>query len=169
MDTKKIKDLISFLKETGFAEVEIEEEGTKVRVLREHPQPAQTVAPMAMSAMPQMMAAPAAAPVAAPAAPLAAEAGAARTGGKDVRIPEPETGRVITSPIVGTFYRAPAPDKPAYAENGAKVRKGQVVCIVEAMKLMNEIESEFDGTVSQILVEDGDPVEFGQPLMRIEQ
>jgi acetyl-CoA carboxylase biotin carboxyl carrier protein len=77
-------------------------------------------------------------------------------------------GHLITSPFVGTFYRTPAPDQPAYVEVGSSVRKGQVLCIVEAMKLMNEIESEVAGKVSEILVENAQPVEFGQALFRIE-
>jgi acetyl-CoA carboxylase biotin carboxyl carrier protein len=78
-------------------------------------------------------------------------------------------GTVVTSPFVGTFYRTPAPDQPSFVEVGASVRKGQVICIIEAMKLMNEIESDFAGKVSEILVQNGQPVEFGQPLFRIEQ
>lgn len=77
-------------------------------------------------------------------------------------------GHVITSPFVGTFYRAPGPDQPAFVEVGATVRKGQVLCIIEAMKLMNEIESEVAGKVAEVLAENGQPVEFGQPLYRIE-
>ena len=77
-------------------------------------------------------------------------------------------GHVITSPFVGTFYRSPAPDQPAYAEVGTAVKKGQVLCIIEAMKLMNEIESEVAGKVAEVLVQNGQPVEFGQPLYRIE-
>jgi len=77
-------------------------------------------------------------------------------------------GHVITSPFVGTFYRSPAPDQPAYAEVGTAVKKGQVLCIIEAMKLMNEIESEVTGKVAEVLVQNGQPVEFGQPLFRIE-
>ncbi len=77
-------------------------------------------------------------------------------------------GHVITSPFVGTFYRSPAPDQPAYAEVGTSVKKGQVLCIIEAMKLMNEIESEVAGKVAEVLVQNGQPVEFGQPLFRIE-
>jgi acetyl-CoA carboxylase biotin carboxyl carrier protein len=77
-------------------------------------------------------------------------------------------GHVITSPFVGTFYRTPAPDQPPYTEVGATVKKGQVLCIVEAMKLMNEIESEMAGKVTEILVQNGTPVEFGQPLFRLE-
>jgi acetyl-CoA carboxylase biotin carboxyl carrier protein len=104
--------------------------------------------PAAMPA-PRVSAAPAAA---APAAPAAAE----------------KPGTVVTSPFVGTFYRTPAPDQPPFVEVGTVVRKGKVLCIIEAMKLMNEIESELDGKVSEILVPNGTPVEFGQPLFRIE-
>jgi acetyl-CoA carboxylase biotin carboxyl carrier protein len=81
---------------------------------------------------------------------------------------EKKSGHVITSPFVGTFYRSPAPDQPAYAEVGTAVKKGQVLCIIEAMKLMNEIESEVAGKVAEVLVQNGQPVEFGQPLFRIE-
>ncbi len=77
-------------------------------------------------------------------------------------------GHVITSPFVGTFYRSPAPDQPVFAEVGASVKKGQTLCIIEAMKLMNEIESEVAGKVAEVLVQNGQPVEFGQPLFRIE-
>jgi acetyl-CoA carboxylase biotin carboxyl carrier protein len=80
-----------------------------------------------------------------------------------------ETGTLITSPFVGTFYRAPAPEAPPFADVGQSVRKGQVVCIVEAMKLMNEIESEFDGKILEILVKNAEHVEYGQPLFRIEK
>jgi len=80
-----------------------------------------------------------------------------------------EVGVLLTSPFVGTFYRAPSPESPAFAEVGQTVRKGQVVCIVEAMKLMNEIESEFDGKILEILVKNADHVEYGQPLFRIEK
>jgi len=152
MDLKEIKDLITYLEGTAFAEVEVEGGDVRVRVVRQAPPAVMTHAP------------------AAPAAP-AAQSGhpEARAGGYEVRIPPPaEPGRVITSPIVGTFYRSPAPDKPSYVEVGSVIKKGQVICIVEAMKLMNEIESELEGKVAAFLVDDGEPVEFGQPLMRIE-
>jgi acetyl-CoA carboxylase biotin carboxyl carrier protein len=84
------------------------------------------------------------------------------------REPAAKPGHLVTSPFVGTFYRTPAPDQPPFVEVGASVRKGQVLCIIEAMKLMNEIEAEVPGTVAEILVENGQPVEFGQPLFRIE-
>jgi acetyl-CoA carboxylase biotin carboxyl carrier protein len=96
--------------------------------------------------------APAAAPAAVPAAAAAAQ----------------KPGNLVTSPFVGTFYRTPAPDQPAFVEVGAVVKKGQVLCIIEAMKLMNEIEAEVAGKVTEILVENGQPVEFGQALFRIE-
>jgi acetyl-CoA carboxylase biotin carboxyl carrier protein len=99
--------------------------------------------------------APAPAPAAAPAAPAAVR-------------PAEKPGHVITSPFVGTFYRTPAPDQPPFVEVGSVVKKGQVLCIVEAMKLMNEIEAEVAGRVAEILVENGQPVEFGQALFRIE-
>jgi acetyl-CoA carboxylase biotin carboxyl carrier protein len=109
------------------------------------------VAPMAPA--PAM---PAHAPVAAPAAGAPAAAAAEKPG------------TLITSPFVGTFYRSPSPDAPPFVEVGQSVRKGQALCIVEAMKLMNEIESEVSGKVVEILVENGQPVEFGEPLFRIE-
>jgi len=154
MDLKQIKDLIAYLESTAFAEVEVEQGDVRVRVVRQAKAPA-APAPAAQTAS--------------AAGEGSQGVGSQGVGPYDVRIPEaPEAGRVIASPIVGTFYRAPAPDKPSYVETGAPVKKGQVVCIVEAMKLMNEIESEFEGRVTAILVNDGDPVEFGQPLMRIE-
>lgn len=112
-----------------------------------------------MSAAPVMAAAPAmaaSAPAAAPAPSAAPAAGAEKPG------------HVVTSPFVGTFYRTPAPDQPAFVDVGATVKKGQVLCIIEAMKLMNEIEADVAGRVAEILVENGQPVEFGQALFRIE-
>jgi acetyl-CoA carboxylase biotin carboxyl carrier protein len=99
--------------------------------------------------------------VAAPSAPVAAPAPAAS------QAPAPAPGHVVNSPMVGTFYRSASPDAPAYAELGASVRKGQVLCIIEAMKLMNEIESDVDGVVVEVLVQNGQPVQFGQPLFRV--
>jgi acetyl-CoA carboxylase biotin carboxyl carrier protein len=87
----------------------------------------------------------------------------------DKAVKAPEVGTLLTSPFVGTFYRAPAPEAPPFAEVGQAVRKGQVVCIVEAMKLMNEIESEFDGKILEILVKNAEHVEYGQPLFRLEK
>ena len=104
----------------------------------------------------------AAAPIAAAPAPVAAPAAAAAPAA-----PADDGGIAIDSPMVGTFYRAPAPDKPNYVDVGSKVAKGDTLCIVEAMKLMNEIEAEVAGTLTEILVENGQPVQFGQALFRI--
>ncbi len=112
----------------------------------------------------------------APVHPSAAAASHASSAGPRVSAPEPppaapaaeRPGVLVTSPFVGTFYRAAAPDQPVFVELGSVVKKGQVLCIVEAMKLMNEIESEVAGKVTEILVENAQPVEFGQPLFRIE-
>ncbi len=115
-------------------------------------------APMQAMPMQQMAAVQAPASPAASAPPAAAPAPAAE-----------KPGHVITSPFVGTFYRASSPEQPPFVEVGASVRKGQTLCIIEAMKLMNEIESEVEGKVAEVLVENGQPVEFGQPLFRIEK
>ncbi|MBI5136263.1 MAG: acetyl-CoA carboxylase biotin carboxyl carrier protein [Nitrospirae bacterium] len=155
MNLKELKDLVKFLDDTRFTEVEIEQEGIRVRL-------AQDLPPTVVAAPPAPMAAPAAQAASVP------TAWAVAAPAYDVRIPAENNGRVVTSPIVGTFYRSPGPDKPAYVQVGDTVSKGQVVCIVEAMKLMNEIESDFSGKVAAVLVEDGQPVEFGQPLIRIE-
>ncbi|MHB8843463.1 MAG: acetyl-CoA carboxylase biotin carboxyl carrier protein [Nitrospirota bacterium] len=154
MNLKEIKELIEMLKNTDISELEIERSGVKVRLRKGgdvtfHP------------AMPRMEYPPAAivAPsVAAPERPAAETAAA----------PAPSNQVKVTSPIVGTFYRSSSPDKPAYVEVGDVVKKGQVLCIIEAMKLMNEIESEASGKVVQIVVENGQPVEYGQPLFVIE-
>lgn len=107
------------------------------------------------------------APVAAPVAALAPVAAPALAAAKADPKPADKPGVVVSSPFVGTFYRAPSPDSPPFVEVGAKVKKGQSLCIVEAMKLMNEIESETDGTVAEIFVQNATPVEFGEPLFRI--
>jgi acetyl-CoA carboxylase biotin carboxyl carrier protein len=108
-------------------------------------------------------AAPVAAPVPAAPAPAASAPAAPRAEEKAADAP----GTVVSSPFVGTFYRSPSPESPPYVEEGAKVKKGQVLCIVEAMKLMNEIECEVDGTVAEIFVQNATPVEFGEKLFRI--
>ncbi len=143
MDSKKIDELLKLMQRRGVAEFTFEYEGTvlAVKFAGAQGQPV-TYAPVA---------APAAAPVAAAAAPAA----------------RPPGGIVIKAPIVGTFYRAAAPEAPVYVNVGDKVRKGQVVCIVEAMKLMNQIESDVDGTVIEVLIENGTPVQFGQELFRL--
>ena len=154
MDLRKLKKLIDLVQESGIGEIEITEGEEKVRICRQAP----GVAPMMMAPgmQPMQYAAgagmPAAAPVAAP-APAAP--------------PEPK-GHQLKSPMVGTFYRAPSPGAPPFIEVGQQVTKGQTLCIIEAMKLLNEIESDATGTVKAVLVENGQPVEYGQPLFTIE-
>jgi len=148
MDLRKLKKLIDLVEESGISELELTEGEEKVRISRggnimAAPAPVQAVA---------------AAPVAAPAAAAPAAAPA--------EAPE-EEGQVITSPMVGTFYRASSPESDPFVEVGSEVSSGDTVCIIEAMKLLNEIESEFSGTVKKIFVENGQPVEFGEPLFLI--
>lgn len=147
MDLRKLKKLIDLVQESGISELEVTEGEEKVRIAK-HP----SAAPMpAYYASPQQ-AAPV--PMAAPQAPAAATAA------------EPE-GHVVKSPMVGTFYRAASPEAKPFAAVGDVVVKGAPLCIIEAMKLMNEIESDVDGTVKAVLVENGQPVEYGQPLFII--
>jgi acetyl-CoA carboxylase biotin carboxyl carrier protein len=149
MDLRKLKKLIDLVQESGIAELEITEGEEKVRIVKGGGS-VNVSAPQAFAApQPERAAAPAAAP--APAA--AAEAAAA-----------PE-GHVVKAPMVGTFYRSPSPDAKAFVEIGQTVKEGDTVCIIEAMKLMNEIEADASGVVKAILVENGQPVEYGQPLL----
>lgn len=154
MDIRKVKKLIELLEESDIAEIEIKEGEEAVRISR-----SSSAVPATMAAAPIAM--PAAAPApAAPAAPVAsAEAETAPA-------PAP-SGKVIKSPMVGTFYRSPSPKSPPFVEVGTHVQEGDVVCIVEAMKMMNQIEADHAGVVEAILVQDGEPVEFDQPLIRI--
>jgi len=150
MDIRKIKKLIELLEESGISELEITEGEESVRISRNGP--VQHYAPM------QYAAAPAPAPVAAAAAPAAA-----------VEAAKPViTGHQMRSPMVGTFYRAASPTAKAFVEVGQSVKVGDTLCIVEAMKMMNQIQADKAGTVTQILVENGEPVEFDQPLFVIE-
>ncbi len=151
MDLRKLKKLIDLVEESGIAEIEVTEGEEKVRITRSlaAPQPVYAAAPAV-----------AAAPAPAAAAPAAA-AGAPAA-------PERDLSKAQTSPMVGTFYRAPGPNAPAFVEVGQSVNAGDTLCIIEAMKLMNEIEAERSGVVKEILVENGQPVEFGEPLFIIE-
>ncbi|HEX7559733.1 MAG TPA: acetyl-CoA carboxylase biotin carboxyl carrier protein [Usitatibacter sp.] len=148
MDLRKLKKLIDLVQESGIGEIEITEGEEKVRISRQAPGGAQVL--MAPGMQPMGYGAPAPAAEAAPVAP-----------------PEPK-GHQLKSPMVGTFYRAPSPGAPSFIEVGQSVTKGQTLCIIEAMKLLNEIESDATGTVTAILVENGQPVEYGQPLFLIE-
>jgi acetyl-CoA carboxylase biotin carboxyl carrier protein len=128
--------------------------------------PMAPMASMHVPTMAPMIAAAAGTPAAPPPSHTAAIAAAAPTYNATAPAPE-DKGHTVTSPFVGTFYRKPNPDSPDYVKLGDKVKKGQVLCIVEAMKLMNEIEADIDGTIASILAEDGSPVEYGQPLFKI--
>ncbi|WP_369988278.1 acetyl-CoA carboxylase biotin carboxyl carrier protein [Pseudomonas xanthosomatis] len=152
MDIRKVKKLIELLEESGIDELEIKEGEESVRISRNSKTPAaqQFYAP-----------APMAAPVAA--APIAAAAPAAEAAAAAPAL----KGTVVRSPMVGTFYRKPSPTSPNFAEVGQAVKKGDTLCIVEAMKMMNHIEAEIGGVIDAILVEDGQPVEFDQPLFTI--
>ena len=148
MDLRKIKSLVELMNENALAELEMEEDGLKVR-LRKYG--------AAGAGLPQAAAvpsAPAAASASAPAAPAAPVAAA-------------PAGKVITSPMVGTFYRAAGPGAKPFIEAGGSVGKETVVCIIEAMKVMNEIKAECEGTIEEVLVQNGQAVEFGQPLFRL--
>lgn len=156
MNLKELKELIEMLKDTDISEVEIERSGVKVRLRKGgdvtfHPSMPRMEYPPAAIVAPAVSDIPAAAP--------AAEKPAEQAKSNQIK---------VTSPIVGTFYRSSSPDKPPYVETGDSVKKGQVLCIIEAMKLMNEIECETAGKIVQILVDNGHPVEYGQPLFVIE-
>jgi len=151
MDLRKLKKLIDLVEESGISELELTEGEEKVRISRA----------MVPGAAPvtQYVAAPAPAPVAAGAtAPAAAPATAPA---------EALDGKVVKSPMVGTFYRASSPDAKSFVDVGSSVNTGDTLCIIEAMKLLNEIESEFSGTIKKIFVENGQPVEYGEPLFLI--
>ncbi|AWB68917.1 acetyl-CoA carboxylase biotin carboxyl carrier protein [Saccharobesus litoralis] len=151
MDIRKVKKLIELVEESGISELEITEGEESVRISR--------AAPVAAVAAPvAAVAAPVAAPAAAPTAP--AEAAPAAPAGP--------TGHVVKSPMVGTYYSSPKPDAPSFVEVGAQVSVGQTLCIVEAMKMMNEITADKAGTIKTIFAQNGDALEFDQPLFEIE-
>ena len=153
MDLRKLKTLIDLVSESGVAELEITEGDDRVRIVnRNGAAPVQVHQPVTVA---QPMPVPAPAPEAAP-APAPAPAA-----------PQ-QTGTPLASPMVGTFYRAPSPGADPFVKTGDTVKKGQVVCIIEAMKLLNEVEADMDGTVKEVCVENGQPVEFGQSLFIIE-
>ena len=151
MDIRKVKKLIELLEESDIAEIEIHEGEESVRISRNS-----SVVQSMFAAPAAVAAAPLAAPAAAPAASVAAPARAA----------EPE-GHLIRSPMVGTFYRAPSPGAKPFVEEGQAVSSGETLCIIEAMKILNQIESDKSGKVVEILVENGQPVEYNEPLFRI--
>ena len=160
MDVNELRDLIEMISRSNFVVFELEREGFKLKlqkggavlVAASQPHAAAPAAPPAASPVAVV----AAAPAGAPAAPVASAAEERASGYVD-----------MVSPIVGTFYRQPSPTAAPYVEVGSKIRKGQVLCVIEAMKLMNEIEAEIDAEVVEILVANGQPVEFGEVLFRL--
>jgi acetyl-CoA carboxylase biotin carboxyl carrier protein len=150
MDLRKVKTLIDLVQQSGIAELEITEGEEKVRITR-----SVTGAPQ-VAAVSHVVA-----PLQAGSTPAAAGVPAAPAGGEAAPAPE---GHVVRSPMVGTFYRSSAPGAKAFVEVGQAVKAGETICIIEAMKLLNEIEADQDGTVKAILVENGQPVEYGEPL-----
>jgi acetyl-CoA carboxylase biotin carboxyl carrier protein len=152
MDLRKLKTLIDLVAESDIAELEVTEGESKVRIVKSSAIPQGQMVMMQPQGMHQQYSAPAA-----PAAPAAAPPAVAA---------EP-TGHIVKSPMVGTFYRSSAPGSPAFVEVGSAIKEGDTVCIIEAMKLLNEIDSDVAGVVTKILVENGQPVEFGQPLFVI--
>ncbi|MDP0500313.1 MAG: acetyl-CoA carboxylase biotin carboxyl carrier protein [Verrucomicrobiota bacterium JB022] len=147
MDIKEIKTIVDLMKRSDLTEFEIEEEGLRLRISRKGTTEYTVAAPLPAAAYAQHMP-----------APVAAEAPTA---------PKEEIGRVIKSPMVGTFYGAPSPDSPSFVKAGDTVNPESVVCIIEAMKVMNEIKAELSGTITEILAKNGEPVEYGQPLFRV--
>ncbi len=152
MDLRKLKTLIDLVAESGIAELEITEGEGKVRIVK-----------FSQTVQPQAVAAPVAMPVAAAAAAPAPVAAAAAAPAAPAAV----SGHVVKSPMVGTFYRAPNPGAAPFVEVGQTVKEGQPMCIIEAMKLLNEIEADKSGVIKEILVENGEPVEYGQPLFVI--
>jgi acetyl-CoA carboxylase biotin carboxyl carrier protein len=155
MDLRKLKTLIDLVSESNISELEITEADGKVRIVKADPHAAPQMMP---PAAPTYLAGAQAAP---PAAPAAATPSAPAE-------PPVESGHLVKSPMVGTFYRAASPGAKSFAEVGDQVKEGQAICIIEAMKIMNEIEADKSGTVTKILAENGQAVEFGQPLFVIE-
>jgi len=155
MDIKEIKAVIDLMRKNSLTEFEYEKDGTKIRIQR-----GPDGKPQVFSSSPNLLATPTLVPIptALPSAPLAPS---------PAPTPPAESLPTINSPMVGTFYGSPAPDAPAYISVGSAVTPESVVCIIEAMKVMNEIKAEMSGTITEILVESGKPVEFGKPLFRI--
>ncbi len=148
MELEDLKEILALLKETDVTELQVEKDGTKVKIKREKYLQSFDIPSQKPSIVP-----------------------AQETIVKDIVSAESETEQrliTITSPIVGTFYRSPSPESATFIEIGQKVKKGQVLCIIEAMKLMNEIESEADGVLVKALVDNGQPVEYGEPLFLID-
>ena len=163
MDLKDIKVIVDLMKKNAVSEFEMEEGDFKIKLKRDSGKPRKGETVVVQEAAPMILPAAAAAPVAAPvatAAPAPATPAAASAAAAE--------GPEVKSPMIGTFYRKPSPDADSYVEVGSVVEPDTVVCIIEAMKVMNEIKAEVKGTIAEVLVEEGKPVEYGQALFRIE-
>ncbi len=161
MDFKQIQELIKMVNKSNISELSIEQDKFKITIKQKESEVQQIVTVPAVTAVqPVPVAAPAAVPAAAPAAPAASSAPAAPAASNNLV--------TIKSPMIGTFYRSAGPDKPSFVNVGDDVAAGKVVCIIEAMKLFNEIESEVSGRIVKVLVDDASPVEYDQPLFLVE-
>ena len=152
MDLRKLKTLIDLVAESGISELEVTEGEGKVRIVKSAPQ---VVAPMQYAPMPMQ---------AAPAVGVPAAAAPAAVSAEATALP---AGHIVTSPMVGTFYRSPSPGAAEFVKVGDTVKEGQTICIIEAMKLLNEIEADKAGVIKEILIDNGQAVEYGQPLFVI--
>ena len=162
MDLKDIKVIVDLMKKNAVSEFEMEEGDFKIKLKRDSGKPRKGETVVVQEAAPMILPAAAAAPVAAPVA-TAAPAPATQAAAAPVA-----EGPEVKSPMIGTFYRKPSPDADSYVEVGSVVEPDTVVCIIEAMKVMNELKAEVKGTIAEVLVEEGKPVEYGQALFRIE-
>jgi acetyl-CoA carboxylase biotin carboxyl carrier protein len=162
IDLEFLERLIKAVDQSGIDSLELERGGTRVRLAKTPD--GRVAAPVPMHAPPPALGNPPAPPF-----PPVASSPRPEATGEGATAPESVASDLIevTAPMVGTFYRAPAPDAPPYVEKGKRVFRGDTLCIIEAMKLMNELESEVEGTIAEILVENGQPVEYGQPLFRL--
>jgi len=166
MDIKEIQELIRFVSKSGVSEVEIESKGFKLTIktppYKRNGQPEVQLVQAVQSAVPSPQPVTVAAPVAAPQPAAQAPAAAPKAADESANYEE------IKSPMIGTFYRSPSPEKPPFVSVGEEVKKGDVLCVIEAMKLFNEIEAEVSGRIVKVLVDDSSPVEYDQPLFLIE-
>ncbi len=161
MDIEKLEELIKMMRNYGLAELEVESDDQKVKIVQGGLQQLPVTSPGYMPTAP--LANPISSNIPQPPVPPSAPEAPAAAGGESKL-----TGKVMRSPFVGTFYRSPSPDSDPFVSVGQRVKKGDTLCIVEAMKLMNEIEAEFDGIIKEILVENEEPVEYDQPLFVLE-
>jgi len=154
MDLRKLKTLIDLVAESGISELEVTEGEGKVRIVKSAPQQL-VAAPMQYAPMPMQ------------AAPAVANPAAVPAVGAEAAAPALPAGHIVTSPMVGTFYRSPSPGAAEFVKVGDTVKEGQTICIIEAMKLLNEIEADKAGVIKEILIDNGQAVEYGQPLFVI--